>query len=133
MKNFKVSLKSVLLTGICFLFLSTTNAQNDQLPVPKIQAGIARVTGSITNFKLKKGDDLPELTLAVPSPVTAETGIFKKKLSEDGSFDFEVPVECSINVGMIGSQLFPADVVSLSLIHISEPTRQAEISYAVFC
>ena len=25
------------------------------------------------------------------------------------------------------------DVVGLSLIHISEPTRQAEISYAVFC
>ena len=24
-------------------------------------------------------------------------------------------------------------VLSLSLIHISEPTRQAEISYAVFC
>src|SRR5678810_1346636 len=25
------------------------------------------------------------------------------------------------------------DVLQLSLIHISEPTRQAEISYAVFC
>ena len=25
------------------------------------------------------------------------------------------------------------DVDGLSLIHISEPTRQAEISYAVFC
>ena len=24
-------------------------------------------------------------------------------------------------------------VIKLSLIHISEPTRQAEISYAVFC
>ena len=24
-------------------------------------------------------------------------------------------------------------VLTLSLIHISEPTRQAEISYAVFC
>src|SRR5665213_2464146 len=24
-------------------------------------------------------------------------------------------------------------IISLSLIHISEPTRQAEISYAVFC
>ena len=24
-------------------------------------------------------------------------------------------------------------IVNLSLIHISEPTRQAEISYAVFC
>src|SRR5674476_353623 len=27
----------------------------------------------------------------------------------------------------------PDDVIFLSLIHISEPTRQAEISYAVFC
>src|SRR5665213_3255169 len=27
----------------------------------------------------------------------------------------------------------PLMVVALSLIHISEPTRQAEISYAVFC
>ena len=26
-----------------------------------------------------------------------------------------------------------ADIIYLSLIHISEPTRQAEISYAVFC
>ena len=26
-----------------------------------------------------------------------------------------------------------APVINLSLIHISEPTRQAEISYAVFC
>ena len=25
------------------------------------------------------------------------------------------------------------DITPLSLIHISEPTRQAEISYAVFC
>ena len=25
------------------------------------------------------------------------------------------------------------DAIDLSLIHISEPTRQAEISYAVFC
>src|SRR5674476_665814 len=27
----------------------------------------------------------------------------------------------------------PHNLLSLSLIHISEPTRQAEISYAVFC
>ena len=27
----------------------------------------------------------------------------------------------------------PVVVLELSLIHISEPTRQAEISYAVFC
>src|SRR5678810_1437265 len=29
--------------------------------------------------------------------------------------------------------LKPAEALTLSLIHISEPTRQAEISYAVFC
>src|SRR5665213_1886746 len=29
--------------------------------------------------------------------------------------------------------LVPPTVLKLSLIHISEPTRQAEISYAVFC
>jgi len=116
MKNFKFSLKSVLLIGICFLFLSAVNAQNDRLPDPKIQAGIAKLTGKITNFKLKEGEALPELTLFVPSPVTAEMGIIKKKLSEDGSFEFEVPVECSVNVGMIGSQLFPAEAVSFGLI-----------------
>ena len=33
-----------------------------------------------------------------------------------------------MGTGMIGMQW-----IILSLIHISEPTRQAEISYAVFC
>ena len=33
--------------------------------------------------------------------------------------------------GPIGVNMAP--YVGLSLIHISEPTRQAEISYAVFC
>src|SRR5674476_34811 len=31
------------------------------------------------------------------------------------------------------SAIMPEAVLFLSLIHISEPTRQAEISYAVFC
>ena len=34
----------------------------------------------------------------------------------------------------IGGKTYAVDtIVHLSLIHISEPTRQAEISYAVFC
>ena len=36
-----------------------------------------------------------------------------------------------IGSGCIRTQV--DDLPSLSLIHISEPTRQAEISYAVFC
>src|SRR5665213_1157816 len=35
-----------------------------------------------------------------------------------------------MNQGMVEEAPSPSD---LSLIHISEPTRQAEISYAVFC
>src|SRR5674476_879489 len=35
-------------------------------------------------------------------------------------------------IGM-GSCFQALNYISLSLIHISEPTRQAEISYAVFC
>jgi len=31
---------------------------------------------------------------------------FKMKLSEDGSFHFEVPVECTTTIGLIGSELF---------------------------
>src|SRR5678810_1421939 len=38
--------------------------------------------------------------------------------------------EPSSRTALIGEQPNPWD---LSLIHISEPTRQAEISYAVFC
>ena len=34
---------------------------------------------------------------------------------------------------ILGMLLLPLLFTALSLIHISEPTRQAEISYAVFC
>ena len=39
----------------------------------------------------------------------------------------------SVNVGRGDIQIGGTTVIDLSLIHISEPTRQAEISYAVFC
>src|SRR5678809_1609159 len=43
-------------------------------------------------------------------------------------------IEGDVGVGVRERQLRAwREVVHLSLIHISEPTRQAEISYAVFC
>ena len=36
-----------------------------------------------------------------------------------------------LSVGFL--PIMSAIIIGLSLIHISEPTRQAEISYAVFC
>jgi len=116
MKDLTVSLKSVLLIGICFLFLSAANAQNDRLPDPTIQAGIANLTGKVINFKLETGEAFPTLILYVPNPVTAEMSQFKMKLSEDGSFHFEVPVECTTTIGIIGSDKFNNNVFCVGLI-----------------
>jgi len=127
MNNFKILLKSIFLIGIYFLFLACTQVQKDQLPDPKIQAGITKVDGKVTNFHLKKDEVAPILILAVPNPVTAEMGVFKTQLSEDGSFHFEVPVECNINIGIIGSDMFNDNAVSVGLIP-GEVTK-LEISY----
>ena len=45
-------------------------------------------------------------------------------------FDRKLIMEDSLFESVRTTQL---SVMDLSLIHISEPTRQAEISYAVFC
>jgi len=116
MNNFKILLKSIFFIGNFFLLISCTQVQKDQLPDPKIQAGIAKISGMITNFHMIKGEETPILILAVPNPVTAEMGVFKTKLSDDDSFHFEVPVECNINIGTIGSNIFDDNAVSVGLI-----------------
>ncbi|MDP3645265.1 MAG: TlpA disulfide reductase family protein [Bacteroidota bacterium] len=127
MSNVTIFLKSILLIGICLVFLSAVNAQNDRLPDPKIQEGNAKVTGTITNFKLKKGEAAPILILYVPNPVTAEMSQFKMKLREDGSFHFEVPVECTTTIGIIGSEIFNSNGFCVGLIP-GEATK-LEISF----
>lgn len=82
MKNVAFFSNPILLIGICLMLLFCTHSNNDRLPDPKIQAGIAKVAGKVTNFELKKGEEAPILILAVPNPVTAEMGIFKTPLSE---------------------------------------------------
>src|SRR5678810_181092 len=46
-------------------------------------------------------------------------------------FQRETGVRAGLTFGSSGT--FFSQIQNLSLIHISEPTRQAEISYAVFC
>jgi len=121
------SLKSLFLIGICLAVFSCTPVNNDRLPDPKIQAGIAKVEGRITNYHPKKGESAPVLTLSVPHPVSAEMGVFKTQPGVDGRFYFEVPVECTSNIGMIGCELFDDNAVSLGLIP-GEVTK-LEITY----
>src|SRR5678810_1455273 len=46
---------------------------------------------------------------------------------------YAVDNTCPHAGGPLGEGHLEGHIVELSLIHISEPTRQAEISYAVFC
>jgi len=110
MKNVNGLLKSILLFGICFAFLSFAFAANDWLPEPKIQAGIAKLTGKVTGFHLKNGEETPFLTLYVPNPVTAIPGKIITKLKEDGSFNLEIPVECNTTIGTLVSDLFNGSI-----------------------
>lgn len=110
MKNVNGLLKSILLFGICFAFLSFAFAANDRLPEPKIQAGIAKLTGKVTGFHLKNGEETPFLTLYVPNPVTAIPGKIITKLKEDGSFNLEISVECNTTIGTLVSDLFNGSI-----------------------
>lgn len=126
MTNFKILLKSIFLIGICFVSLSYAHANNDQLPNPKIKAGIAKVSGKINNYHPKNGEQSPVLTMYVPNPVTAEPGKFETHLSEDGSFQFEVPIECNTTLGCIVSGIYNGGV---SVFLASNEETKLEITY----
>ena len=116
MKNVTIFLNQILLIGICLVFFSCTQTNNDQLPDPKIQAGIAKLSGKVINYHLNKGEEKPTITLYVPNPVTAEMTEFETPLNEDGSFHFEAPVECNMTIGHINSSVFNYNSVCVGLI-----------------
>src|ERR1035437_5419153 len=116
MKNLSICFKPIFLVAICLVFLSCNQAGKDKLPDPKIQAGIARVTGQVINYHLKKGEEIPTITLYLSNPITAEAVTFETLLKDDGSFSFEVPVQCNINLGAINSPYFNRNAIFLGLI-----------------
>ncbi|PXV68890.1 thiol-disulfide isomerase/thioredoxin [Dysgonomonas alginatilytica] len=97
--------------GICIAFLSCTSTNKDQFPEPKIMMATAKVTGVVRNFQLKEGEEKPVLKLYVPAPITAEVGTFETYLTEDGSFSFEVPIECNMIIGTITSEIFDQSLI----------------------
>lgn len=111
MGNFKILLKSISLICIYFVSISCAHTMKDQLPDPKIQAGIAKVSGKVINFHPENGKESPVLTMYVPNPITAEPGKFETHLSEDGSFHFDVPIECSNTLGCIVSGIYNGSVI----------------------
>ncbi len=116
MKNFFVCLPSALFIGVSILILSCNRAENSIMPDPEIKAGMATVSGKITGFELKEGEKAPVINLAVVNNVTSKQGAYKVSVNADGSFVFEVPVECSYNIGVLGSILLNPNTVSICLM-----------------
>jgi len=116
MKNLTSYFKSIFLAAICLVFLSCTHAGKDKLPDPKIQAGIAKVTGKVINYHLKKGEEIPTISLFVTNPVTAESITQETLLKDDGSFSFEVPIECNKTLGAINSPYFNRNATFFGLV-----------------
>ena len=83
-----------------------------------------------------KGGSINHLGVEVESSEKVHAEI--ARLTDEGLFtDEEIGTTCCFatqdKVWVTGPAGEKWEVYTLSLIHISEPTRQAEISYAVFC
>ena len=116
MKHISIFFKQILFTVICLVTLSCTNTSKDRLPEPKIQSGIAKLTGNITNYRSNKGEENPTIILTFPNPVSGESGIFESILNKDGSFKFEVPVECNMTIGIIYGPAMNGNTCCVGLI-----------------
>src|SRR5678809_1380560 len=100
-------------------------------------------TGDIDVLKVEEKPDPTPREDEVVIRVRAAGLNFADILSRQGLYPDSPPKPCVMGYEVSGvveqlgvgvdSELAGKAVVALSLIHISEPTRQAEISYAVFC
>jgi thiol-disulfide isomerase/thioredoxin len=111
--------KQTLIIVFLAMFLSCTNMQNNknQLPEPKIKAGTAKITGTITNLKLPDGEKKVTIAVWVNNPVTAEQSKYVTNLNADNRFSIEVPLEtntaiCGFNV-WIGTNSYSSYSIGL--------------------
>lgn len=73
---------------------------NDQLPDPEVKAGIAKISGTITNLKLPEGEKKVTVEIGLMNPVTGEEIRFRTNLNENNGFSLDVPLEC--NTAIVG-------------------------------
>src|SRR5678810_319500 len=89
-------------------------------PVFATMMMVALVVLGIVSFRRLAIDEYPDITYPIVIAQTTYPGASPEVMERDVSR----PIEEALNT---------VQGLKLSLIHISEPTRQAEISYAVFC
>lgn len=125
MKNKRVILSPVLLMGIIIL-LFLFACDSSPLPNPTIQAGIAKISGRIMAYSQKSGKEMPVVTLSVPNSITGEYSTFETRLKDNGSFNFEVPIESSPSILVFYTPLFGSNCVSIPVT--SDEVTKIEIT-----
>lgn len=95
MRKISDKLCSSVLIGVLLVFLTSACAKIDRLPDPRITAGMAKISGKITNFQLKPGEKQAVINLTVNNVITVDASNFQAIISDDGSFQFEFPIESS--------------------------------------
>ena len=94
--------KRILIAGLFTVFLLSCSYTNNYytLHAPKIQVGIAKITGKVINYPTN-GFELPTLSIRVSYPVIAELKTYTTQMKADGSFSFDIPVECNVVTGVL--------------------------------
>lgn len=95
MKDSTIS-RLLIIIGICILTISCSKSETKILPEPKIQAGIARLSGKIEGYK----PDM-EIMLSVPAPITMDMQRQDIKVEDDGTFSLEILIETNPSMGFI--------------------------------
>src|SRR5450756_489535 len=82
-------------------------------------------------FKLKPGE-----TFVITADTESDERVVEATASAAfacGAKPMVITVASPLGVGKAADPMLPLEALTLSLIHISEPTRLGMISYAVFC
>ncbi len=91
---------------ICISLFSCGRTKKQCLPSPRIESGIAKVTGRIVNFEKEEGQKEPVVYLSCPNSVTSETIKLQSNINNDGGFYFEMPVVCDLSLAILFSDIF---------------------------
>jgi thiol-disulfide isomerase/thioredoxin len=102
--------KKLFFLSIGVLICSCIHKEQDPLK-QEVRMGIAKITGEIINYPepwsrdstvhIYNGNwDSTLFIYNVPYPVTNERKTYRTQLQKDGSFSFEIPLECNIATGI---------------------------------
>jgi len=94
-----------ILFSLWMLSLFSCTFSDTALSKNQVQTGTATISGRVVNASLKEKDRPIIFILQFYNPITTKNAEYKTSLLEDGSFTFEVPVECKC-IGFLYSDIY---------------------------